>query len=363
MSAIDERSAWQAILDRDASRDGRFVYGVRTTGVACRPSCPSRRPLRAHVELFATREEALRAGYRPCARCGAEPARASPALERALSYLDRHLDERVTLAALAREVGLSPHHLQRTFTRALGVSPGRYQQGRRLDAFKRRVRRGEAVGEATYAAGFGSSRALYESARSGLGMTPGRYRSGGRGEAIRYTVVPSERGRLLVAATGRGVCSVQLGDDDSALVRGLVGEFPNALLERDDDALRGYAGEVVAAARGDALARVPLDLRGTAFQLRVWRALQEIPRGETRSYAAIAARIGRPGATRAVASACASNRLALVVPCHRVVRADGDPGGYRWGAERKRRLLAAERRAAAGRLRRGASGATPGAGR
>lgn len=343
MMAFDERDAWQAILERDARHDGRFVYGVRTTGVACRPSCPSRRPLRANVEIFATLDDARRAGYRPCARCGAVPARESPALRRALAHLDRHLEERVTLAALAREVGLSPYHLQRTFTRALGVSPRAYQERRRLDGFKRRVRRGEAVGAATYGAGFGSSRALYESARSGLGMTPGSYRSGGRGEVIRFTVLRAEPGLLLVAATDRGVCAVELGDDEAGLAGSLAREFPNASVERDDRALQDMACQVLDVLGGDGLARLPLDLRGTAFQLRVWRALQDIPRGETRSYAAVAARIGSPGASRAVAQACASNRVALLVPCHRVVRADGDPGGYRWGAARKRRILAAER--------------------
>jgi len=342
MMHLDQERAWQAILERDARCDGKFVYGVRTTGVACRPSCPSRRPLRANVEFFETREAALRAGFRPCGRCGAEPATGNAALERALAYLDRHLEDRVTLADLAREVGLSPHHLQRTFTRALGLSPRRYQERRRLDGFKRRVRRGEAVGEATYGAGFGSSRALYESARAGLGMTPATYRRGGRGETIRFTVLPSEAGQLLVAVTERGLCAVQLGDEDAALERELAGEFPNAAIERDDRGLRRWADDVVAAMRGVELARLPLDLRGTAFQLRVWRALQEIPRGETRSYAEVAARIGRPGASRAVAQACASNRVAMLMPCHRIMRADGDPGGYRWGAERKRRILAAE---------------------
>jgi len=347
--SLDERSAWQAILERDPRRDGQFVYGVRTTGVACRPSCPSRRPLRANVELFATRDEALRAGYRPCARCRAEPARESEAIRRAVALLDRNLDERMTLAALAREVGLSPYHLQRTFARALGVSPRRYQERRRLDAFKRRVREGEPVGEATYASGFGSSRALYESARSGLGMTPGTYRRGGSGESIRFTVAASEAGQVLMAVTDRGICAVEVGDDEAELAQALAAEFPHAAIERDDGALRRRADEVLEVIRGERRATLPLDLRGTAFQLRVWKALQEIPRGETRSYAAIAARIGSPGASRAVASACASNRIALLVPCHRVVRADGEPGGYRWGADRKRRILAAERRKLAGR--------------
>jgi len=356
LSAVDEPGAWQAIVGRDASRDGEFVYGVRTTGVACRPSCPSRRPLRSNVELFATRDEALRAGYRPCARCRAEPVGADRAVERALAYLDGHPDEAVTLADLSAAVGMSPYHLQRRFTSVVGVSPRGYQERRRLERFKKLVRRGEPVGEAAYGAGFGSSRALYETATAGLGMTPGRYRSGGRGESIRFTVVASSSDRLLVAATRRGICAVEIGADEQALVAGLAREFPSAVLERDDGALRRRAQQVLEAARGARCQRLPLDLRGTAFQLQVWRALQEIPRGETRSYAAVADHIGVPGGARAVARACASNRIALVVPCHRVVRADGGTGGYRWGTDRKERLLEAERgagRRASGRARGG----------
>jgi len=352
MTTLDERSAWQAIQGRDARRDGDFVYGVRTTGVVCRPSCPSRRPLRSNVEVFATRDEALRAGYRPCARCRAEPAGADPVLERALAYLDGHLDEPVTLGTLSSAVGLSPSHLQRRFTRALGVSPRSYQERRRLERFKRLVRHGEPVGEATYGAGFGSSRALYETAKLGLGMTPGRYRSGGRGESIHFTVVESATDRLLVAATERGICAVEIGSDEKRLVEALAREFPKAVLQRDDGALRDRAEGVLGVIRGREGAPLRLDMRGTAFQLRVWRALRDIPRGETRTYAAVAEVIGQPGAARAVARACASNRIALVVPCHRVVRANGEPGGYRWGADRKRRALAEERSPEEGASRR-----------
>lgn len=349
MSALtfDEEIAWRAILSRDARRDGEFVYGVRTTGVVCRPSCPSRRPKRANIEVFMAREEAVRAGYRPCQRCRAEPARADRALENALHFLDSHLEERVTLKSLSVAAGLSPYHLQRTFTRAVGVSPRQYQERRRLERFKKLVREGDGVGEATYGAGFGSSRALYESAASTLGMTPSVYRRRGEGELIVSTVVKAEAGRLLIAATGRGICAVLLGDDEGELKEALHKEFPKAAIRQDDDALAGMVEAVLRQIRGEPSANLPLDLRGTAFELRVWRALRKIPRGKTESYGALAERIGKPRAWRAVARACAKNRVALVVPCHRVVRANGDLGGYRFGKERKLRILEAERKESA----------------
>jgi AraC family transcriptional regulator of adaptative response/methylated-DNA-[protein]-cysteine methyltransferase len=342
---IDAGAAWTAVAERDARQDGRFVYAVRTTGVFCRPSCPARRPLRLNVEFFATPGEAAQAGYRPCARCrgGAAPA-GEGAVERAVKFIEAHLDARVTLAALARHVGVSPFHLQRTFTRVVGASPRAFQEARRLARFKARVRRGADVGAATYEAGYGSSRALYESARARLGMTPAVYRRGAAGERIRYATAAWEHGLVLVAATERGVCAVQLGDDGAALERSLAAEFPRASLERDDEGMRRWVEGVLRSAGGDASASLDLDLRGTAFQLRVWRALRKIPYGETRSYGAVAKAIGQPSATRAVARACATNRIALVVPCHRVVREGSEAGGYRWGAERKRRLLDLERR-------------------
>jgi len=268
-------------------------------------------------------------------------------VERAVAYLDAHLEERVTLAVLARAVGASPFHLQRIFTRAMGVSPRAYQESRRLAAFKARVRGGEDLGAASYGAGFGSSRGLYESARGGLGMTPGVYRKGGRGARIRFTVAASALGAVLVATTARGVCAVRLGVDERALERALRAEFPEATLERDDEGLHAAVREVLRAASGEpAGATLPLDLRGTAFQLRVWRALRAIPSGETTTYGALARTLGMPGASRAVGAACAANGVALLVPCHRVVRDGGALGGYRWGVRRKRRLLACERAAA-----------------
>jgi len=335
-----EESLWSAVLARDAARDGSFVYAVRTTGVYCRPSCPSRRPRRENVAFFRSGAQAEQAGFRACRRCGhgAAGSASAEAVARAAAYLEVHLDGRVTLAALARHVGLSPFHLQRTFRRALGLSPRAFQDAKRLARFKARVRQGEAVGMATYEAGYGSSRGLYESARAGLGMTPATYRRGGAGETIRYTLVATELGRLLVATTGRGVCSVCVGADDARLEAELRAEFPSAAFSRDDEHVKPWVEAVLRHVR-DAGAIPPLDLRGTAFQLRVWQALREIPAGETRSYGDVARAIGMPLASRAVARACATNRLALVVPCHRVVRGDGAPGGYRWGPSVKRKLL------------------------
>jgi AraC family transcriptional regulator of adaptative response/methylated-DNA-[protein]-cysteine methyltransferase len=334
---------WQAVLSRDRAAEGAFVYAVRTTGIYCRPTCPSRRPRRENVSFHATPAEAERAGFRACLRCGPDaPAPAGgEAVARAAAFLSAHPEERTTLAELARRVGLSPFHLQRTFRRATGLSPRAYQEAARLARFKAEVRRGAPVGLATYEAGFGSSRALYESARDGLGMTPGRYRRGGEGEVIRFATLPCALGRLLVAATERGVCAVSLGAADGPLEAELRAEFPRAELARDEHGVSPWAAAVLRHVEA-AGAPPPLDLRGTAFQLRVWQALREIPRGETRSYGEVARTLGAPGSARAVARACASNRVALVVPCHRVVRGGGEAGGYRWGAELKRRLLERE---------------------
>jgi AraC family transcriptional regulator of adaptative response/methylated-DNA-[protein]-cysteine methyltransferase len=340
----EDEDAWKAVRDRDRARDGTFVYAVRTTGVFCRPSCPSRRPLRDNVTFFPTPADAERAGFRACARCGptGPPAAAARAVERAAAWLEARLGERVTLAELARAVGVSPFHLQRTFRRMLGLSPRAFQEARRLDRFRRLVRGGESVGSATYGAGFGSSRGLYESARAGLGMTPAAYRRGGEREAIRFGTAATPLGRLLVARTARGVCAVSLGDGDPGLERALRAEFPRASLERDDGAMAGWLEAVATQAAGGPPAELPLDLRGTAFQLRVWQALREIPRGQSRSYGALAASLGAPRGARAVARACATNRVALLVPCHRVVAGGGGLGGYRWGASRKARLLDGE---------------------
>lgn len=344
----EPETAWTAVLNRDAQADGRFVYAVSSTGVYCRPSCPSRRPRRESVTFFTGPGEAERAGYRPCRRCRPRNAVSEPArtVQRACAHIEAHLDEPVTLEALGRELGMSPYHLQRTFKRITGVSPREYARARRMERFKERLQQGDDVTAATYEAGFGSGSRVYERSDARLGMTPATYRRGGRGMRIRFGTAPSPLGRLLVAATDRGICAVTLGDSDEELAAALRREYPHAVVERageEDEGLRSRIEEVVRHLEGASphLA-LPLDVRATAFQERVWKALQEIPWGETRSYGEIAAAVGRPGAARAVARACASNPAALVVPCHRVVRGDGEPGGYRWGAERKRRLLERE---------------------
>lgn len=341
--------AWRAVERRDRRSDGTFVYAVRSTGIYCRPSCPSRRPSRANVSFFLTSDDAEQAGYRPCLRCRPADESAASATEAAVAkargYLEQHVDRPVSLGELARYAGLSPWHLQRSFKRILGVSPKAYQDARRVDQFKSRLRAGDTVSRATYEAGFGSSSRVYERSGTLLGMTPAAYRRGGAGVRIAYTITDAPVGRVLVATTDRGVCAVELGDSDDDVLRALHADFPRATIERSADKHHAWVKAVVERVRDPRRASdIPLDLMGSAFQLRVWKALQEIPPGEQRSYRDIAAAIGQPAASRAVARACATNRVAVVVPCHRVVRGDGDLAGYKWGVERKRGLLAKERR-------------------
>lgn len=350
---VNETAAWAAVIARDRRHDGEFVYAVSTTGVYCRPGCPSRHPLRRHVRFFASPDGAEAAGFRACLRCRPrEAAPADRAVQAARAYLESHPDERVTLAVLAREVGLSPHHLQRTFKRVVGVSPRQFAAALRADRLKRALRTEASVSRATYEAGYSGSSRAYDAADTHLGMTPAAYRLGGRGVRIRFATAATRLGRLLVAATERGVCAVTLGDDDRALERGLAEEYPGAVRERvsgDDDRdadLRAWLTAIVRHIDGaEARLTMPVDVAGTPFQQRVWDSLRRIPYGATRSYAQVAAAVGAPKAVRAVASACARNRVALVIPCHRVVRSSGTPGGYRWGAERKSALLAQEHRA------------------
>lgn len=349
-NAIDPTSAWAAVEARDSRFDGRFVYAVASTGIYCRPSCPSRRPNPRKVAFFSTADEAEGAGYRACRRCrprSAGPTDPERAVERARAWVDAHLDEPVTLAGLGEAVGLSPWYLQRTFKRLTGLTPKEYASARRLERLKSHLKKGDDVTTATYEAGYGSGSRVYEQSDARLGMTPATYRRGGQGAAIRYLVTDSPLGRMLVAATDRGVCAVTFGSSDAELAAGLGREYPNAeIREAGDATLESWTEAILHHLEGeDPRLSLPLDLRATAFQWRVWRALQEIPRGETRSYGEVAASLGRPGAARAVARACASNRVALAVPCHRVVRGDGDAGGYRWGEDRKRRLLEMERQA------------------
>jgi AraC family transcriptional regulator of adaptative response/methylated-DNA-[protein]-cysteine methyltransferase len=352
---LDPDVAWTAVVSRDRRFDGRFVYAVASTGIFCRPTCPSRRPDRRHVAFFDGPAAARAAGFRPCLRCAPESS-AGPgaAVERTRGYIDAHLDERLTLEALAPVAGLSPTHLQRAFKAALGLSPRDYVRARRTERFKAEVREGRSITEALYGAGYGSGSRLYEDAGARIGMTPGAFKRGGEGQMIRYTTAESPLGRLLVASTERGVCAVQIGESDHALEATLGKEYPRAERRRDDRALRPALAAILAHIDGS-IPRLdlPVDVAATAFQWRVWRALQEIPYGETRSYGQVAKAVGRPRAVRAVARACATNRVALLVPCHRVVRADGSLGGYRWGAARKRRLLDGEKATSKNRADRG----------
>lgn len=343
---------WRAVMERDSAFDGRFVYAVSTTGVFCRPSCPSRRPHRKNVRFFDSTEAATVGGFRACLRCRPEELpRAAAAVVDARELLDRHAasgsEGRLTLDALASAVGMSPFHLQRVFKAHVGLTPAEYLRQARAERLKSELKRGETVSRATYGAGFGSSSRAYEASEVHLGMTPATYRRGGSGAAITYRVATSRFGHVLVAATPRGVCAVSLGDDPSTLEADLRAEYPKATFAKaaaHDDEFGTWVDGIVRFLEGVAPPpSTPLDLQATAFQWRVWRALQQIPIGETRSYAEVAAAIGAPSSARAVARACASNRVAMMIPCHRVVRSDGDASGYRWGAERKRRILAAER--------------------
>jgi AraC family transcriptional regulator, regulatory protein of adaptative response / methylated-DNA-[protein]-cysteine methyltransferase len=342
----DEETAWAAVLARASRFDGLFVYAVSTTGIYCRPSCPARRPRRDNVAFFARPAAAESAGFRACRRCHPDASLAGVAriVDRVLGFLAAHRDEPVTLAALSRAAGLSPHHLQRVFKRATGLSPKEYAEALRTRRFKASMRRERSVTTAIYEAGYGSGSRAYESAHAKLGMTPATYRRGGQGMEIRYATVTSPLGRLIVAATDRGVCSVQLGASDAALQAALRDEYPRAELRSDDGRLRPWVDAILQhLAGGMPRLDLPLDVQATAFQWSVWKELQRIPYGSRRSYAEVARALGRPRAVRAVAGACARNRVALLVPCHRVIASDGELGGYRWGKSRKRRLLEMEK--------------------
>jgi AraC family transcriptional regulator of adaptative response/methylated-DNA-[protein]-cysteine methyltransferase len=344
---------WQQVLERDASADGQFFYAVKSTRIFCKPSCPSRRPTRKQVQFFPTTDAAQAAGYRPCKRC--EPERTTPkadpqaaAIGTVTKYLREHANERMKLADVAKATGVGRLTILRGFKRVLGVSPGQYAKAQRLEKFKDKVREPKMrVTDAIYDAGFGSSSRLYENSGARLGMTPREMRNGAVGLAIRYCIADSPLGRMLVAATDVGVCTIAFGDNNAEVLDILRGRFPKAELMAEKGSA-GWLGEAVAFVTSQMgehplAANFPLDVRATAFQQRVWKALQEIPRGETRSYSELAVQLGSPTATRAVAGACAANPVAVIVPCHRVVGKSGSLTGYRWGVERKRKLLAAEK--------------------
>src|SRR5579863_10164988 len=344
----NQAAYWNAVLARDASHDGDFVFAVSSTGVYCRPSCPARRPKRQNVKFFRKTDEAEKAGYRACLRCRPK-AIVNGTLEivKAMCrYIESHLDEPLTLARLGKEFHQSPFHLQRKFKSVLGITPRAYADSCRMNQFKGNLRAGHSVTRSMYDAGYSSSSRLYERTASQLGMTPDKYRRGAIAAPIRYTCADSPLGRMLIAATDKGVCAIQFADSDEELEQGLRHEFPFAIRKHDDGAMREWKENLLRQMRGQKLSSaLPLDIQATAFQRRVWTYLQKIPFGETRSYAAVAKGIGRPTATRAVARACATNPVAVVIPCHRVVRKDGEEGGYRWGAERKKTLLELEAQA------------------
>jgi AraC family transcriptional regulator, regulatory protein of adaptative response / methylated-DNA-[protein]-cysteine methyltransferase len=346
-------SRWNSVMSRDAARDGEFVFAVSSTGVYCRPSCAARRPRRENVHFFARPELAERAGYRACLRCrpksfsGNSEADGVKAICR---FIEQHLDEPLTLDRLGREFRQSPFHLQRRFKAVLGITPRAYADACRLRVLKRNLQAGDSVTRAMYDAGYGSSSRLYEKTASQLGMTPDKYRRGAIAATIRYICADSPLGRMMIAATERGICSIQFARTDGELIEGLKHEFPfsSRKLDSDDGGLKSWVSALLQHMRGKdtdgrASAALPLDIRATAFQRRVWAYLQSIPFGATRSYSQVAKGIGRPSAVRAVARACATNPVAVAIPCHRVVRQDGSMGGYRWGIERKKALLEMEK--------------------
>jgi AraC family transcriptional regulator of adaptative response/methylated-DNA-[protein]-cysteine methyltransferase len=336
-----------AVRMRDARADGRFVYAVITTGVYCRPSCPSRRARDENIRLFQDAAAAERAGFRACRRCHPAIALEDAADRRRIIAACRRIEsaeETPSLTELAAEAGLSEHHFHRLFKRALGVTPRGYAQARRRTRLQTVLVAGQRITDAVYSAGYGSSGRFYAEAGAALGMSPGSRRRGGAGESIRFAVGQCSLGALLVAATQRGVCAISIGDDPQSLVDELQSRFARAELVGDDPDFANHVARVAGLVDGDRpTLDLPLDIRGTAFQQRVWQALRDIPAGTTTTYRELAEALGRPSATRAVAAACAANSLAVAIPCHRVVRSDGGLAGYRWGIERKQRLLARER--------------------
>ncbi|MCG8351691.1 MAG: bifunctional DNA-binding transcriptional regulator/O6-methylguanine-DNA methyltransferase Ada [Chloroflexales bacterium] len=348
MQTGDEEAYWRAVLDRDAGCDGTFVYAVRSTGIYCKPSCAARRPRREHTVFFARPEAAEQAGYRACKRCCPQPGHVSGVstllVEKVCRYIEDHLDDTLTLEYLGAQLGLSPYHLQRTFKHVMGITPRQYVDARRLDRLRNSLKEGQNVTEALYEAGYSSSSRLYERAAGQLGMTPATYRRGGAGMQIDYAIANCILGRLLVAATERGICFVSLGDADEPLEVALHSEFPAAAIQRDDERLRDWVTTIILHLSGQRpQLDLPLDVQATAFQRQVWEALQAIPYGETRTYGEIARQLGNPKAVRAVGRACATNPVSLVVPCHRAIGSDGGLHGYRWGLERKQALLEQEK--------------------
>lgn len=345
---------WHAVQTRDRGADGTFVYAVRSTGIYCRPSCPSRKPRREQVIFFPIPSAAEQEGFRECKRCRPGKARLRDPRTEAVASVCREIEGKIrdaedvldgqdtplSLAALSAPRGMSPHQLERAFRAVMGITPRQYADALRMRRLKSQLRKGDNVTTALYDAGFGSSSRLYERAPSQLGMTPATYRRGGAGMSIRYTIVDSPLGRLLVGATDRGISALYLGETDGRLELALNKEYPRAEIRRDRNGLENWVGKILEHLRGrQPNLDLPTDVQATAFQRRVWQELRRIPYGTTKTYAQVARAIGKPHAIRAVARACATNPVSVVVPCHRVVRQDGNLAGYRWGLDRKRALL------------------------
>lgn len=336
---------WQAIKNNDARFNGAFIYGVSSTKIYCKPSCSSRNPKRENVRFFGSFDKAETDGFRACQRCKPKDESLNPQTEyviRACEILES--EERITLEDLSAELGLSPSHFQKIFKEIIGVSPKKYAEMKRLEKFKGELKGGSEVIDAMYEAGFGSSSRLYENVAEKIGMTPAIYKKGGKNMKIDYTITNCDLGKLLVARTEKGICAVTFGDDDETLFENLQKEFAKAEISENGKNLKDFVEAILANLAGkNKTLDLPLDIQATAFQMRVWEALRKIPYGETVSYQDIAEKIGNKKAVRAVATACASNRAALVIPCHRVVRSNGELSGYRWGVERKKAILEKEK--------------------
>jgi AraC family transcriptional regulator, regulatory protein of adaptative response / methylated-DNA-[protein]-cysteine methyltransferase len=346
MLTLTDDARWQAVLARDTASDGKFVFAVSSTGVYCRPSCPSKRPRRENVSFYRQAKEAESAGFRACLRCRPKAVTGNPQQEMVKGvcrYIEQHLDEPITLAQLGKEFRQSPFHLQRTFKGVLGITPKEYANSCRMRGFRQHLKAGHSVTRAMHEAGYSSTSRLYSRTASELGMEPAKYRRGAIAAPIRYTCADSPLGRILIAATDKGICSIQFADSDEELEQGLKQEFPFAARRRDSEGMADLSANLMQHMRGlQPAPALPLDIQATAFQRRVWSYLQSIRFGETRSYSEIAKAIKQPTAVRAVAHACATNPVAIAIPCHRVVRSNGDLGGYRWGLERKKTLLEME---------------------
>ena len=339
-----EINYWEAVQSRDAAFDGIFFYGVKSTGIYCRPSCPSRKPLRENVVFFTELESAQQSGFRSCLRC--LPQRKNSTVEEICEFIDSACsggESRISLQTLSKQFNVSESYLQRSFKKVMGISPRQYCETKRIEKFKNASKSSADVTTAMYEAGYSSGSRLYEKASSQLGMTPATYRNQGKNMTINYVIVDCNLGKLLVAATERGICSVTLGDEEKSLQQELNKEFSRAEIRADDSLLKSSVNEILAHLEGkQPRLNLPLDVQATAFQKMVWEELQRIPYGATASYSQVAERLGKPSATRAVARACATNPVALINPCHRVVRSDGNLSGYRWGVERKKKLLEQE---------------------